>query len=73
MLDYLITFHNVPVSYVVLQIGQFLSGFSKMRLFVKLKSYNLISGTEHNLSMLVYKVKTFSKPTSWTRTENFQK
>ena len=56
MLDYPITFHNVPVSYVVLQIGQFLSPFSKMRLLVKLKSYNLISGTERNLSLLVYQL-----------------
>ena len=56
MLDYLITFHNVPVSYVVLQIGQFLSAFSKMRLLVKLKSYNLNYGTEHNISQLVYQL-----------------
>ena len=56
MLYYLITFHNVPVSYVVLQIGQFLSAFSKMRLLVKLKSYDLNSGTEHNLSLLVYQL-----------------
>ena len=64
MLDYLITFHNVPVSYVVLRIGQFLLAFSKMRLLVKLKSCNLNSGTEHNLSLLVNQLgqKHFQKP-----------